>query len=303
MEKYDDITPWFVDWLSETKLPKLPKLNKTSCPTTRKYNYESSFNNIRSLEDFLFRWEFIYPEYVFDWSLNFEFNFLIDININFDISILDFYMFSFIDYFTELNLIYMPNIDYELIYEYEEITKGIFGVSKYGYSYFDPPSIAPEDILKYAKELRKKFLNNIGYEYRFTDEAMKTLIDSYFSILLKENISKNFIEFIISKLLIAESKLRYNSYVDLAIVGFSVVLPPTHGSTGVGISVIRDRETFEPTQLVENIGLFDTIVGYAHVGYSHVSISRDVLYSEYGAEENRPTIPPALRDKYLETMD
>ncbi|MEM2261252.1 MAG: hypothetical protein QXK24_02245, partial [Ignisphaera sp.] len=42
---------------------------------------------------------------------------------------------------------------------------------------------------------------------------------------------------------------------------------------------------------------------YAHVGYSHVSISRDVLYSEYGAEENRPTIPPALRDKYLETMD
>ncbi|MEM2262272.1 MAG: hypothetical protein QXK24_07465, partial [Ignisphaera sp.] len=303
MEEYEDIPLQFIEWLCETKLSKLPKLNKISCPETRKYNYEVSFNNIRSLEDFLFRWEFIFPEYTFDWLLNFEFNFLIDITINFDISLLDSYIDSFIDYFSDFGWLYMPIIDYELIFEYEELMKGIFGKTKYSYSYFDPPNITPEDILKYAKELRKKFLNDIGYEYRFTNEAMRVLLNSYSAILLKEGVSKNFIEFLLSKLLIAESKLRYNSYVDLAIVGFSIVLPATKETTGVGISIIRDRETLEPTQLIENIGLFDTVVGYAHVGYSHVSISRDVLYSEYGAEENRPTIPPALRDKYLETMD
>lgn len=289
----------YLDWVSKLKSKKMIQTRNTSDIATRKYNYEQSFSDIGSIERISFKWEFEFPEYLFDWVLNFEFNFLIDLILNFDISINDELTSSFSGYFENLGMEFEVNLDFE----FEQITKGYFGKSKYGYAYFDPPNITPEDILKYLKEFRKKLLNNTGYEYRFTKDAMKKVISAYSSILSNEAISENFIEFIISKLLIVESKLRYNSYVDLAIVGFSTVLPATQGSTGVGIAVVRDRETLEPSRFIESNGLIDTVVGYAHVGYSRVSISRDVLYSEYGAEENRPAIPPALRDKYLETMD
>jgi len=276
----------YIEWLSSIKSKRLPELRKVD-EIIRKHNYEETFTNISSIERIAFKWEFEFPEYVFDWTLNFEFNFLIDLLIDFDISITDWYSQNF----------------EEFIPEYETLQKGRYGISRYGYAYFDPPTITPLDTLKFAKELRKKFLNKIGYEYRFSKDTMKGLVNAYLSMLENEGVSKAFTEFIKSKLLIAESKLRYNSYVDLAIVGFSTVLPATQGSTGVGISVIRDRETFEPECFLENNGILDTVVGYAHVGYSHLSIPREAMYIEYGSEENKPAIPPTLRDEYLETMD
>jgi len=300
----------YIDWISKTKIAKLPKLSKTSNPATRKYNYEITYKDIRALEDFLFRWEFVFPEYIFDWSLNFEYNFLIDLTLNFDLTLDSFYGDSFWEFFNNFDFYYeyMAPAKFGITkyglscFDIGSGMKAIFGSSKYGRSYIDPPNIKPEDLLKFLRELRKVFTDSLGYNVRFVDEAMKNAINSNTSILLNEGVYKAIIDYMIAKLCVAEAKLRYNSYVDFAIVGFSQVLPPSTDKTGVGISVIRNTETYEPDQFMENVGLFDTVVGYAYVGLSRVGISREDFYAEWGADRNLPTIPPDLREEYLNTL-
>ncbi|MCS7119576.1 MAG: hypothetical protein RMH75_07670, partial [Archaeoglobaceae archaeon] len=140
MSEYDLFNPSsYEEWLASTTSKKLPRVEGRISPNTRKYNYEEAYSNIRSLENFLFRWEFVFDEYLFDWSLNFEFNFLIDLNLNFDISFNPDIHLKFKDYFENIN------------YEFETLDKAYFDVSKYDYSYVDPPEVVPEDAINFAR--------------------------------------------------------------------------------------------------------------------------------------------------------
>lgn len=286
-----DISLNYDEWLAKTKSKKLPSPAGRTTVSTRKHNYEKSMSNIRDIENYMFKWEFVFPEYQFDWTLNFEFNFLINLNLNFDLA-LD------LDIVNQIAQFYS---DYG--FEFEKAEKGYYGISRFGRAYFDPPDITPHDLISIAKEIRKKFLDDIGYEYRFSNETMNKIIESFSTILDKHNISPIFIRYMINKILIAESRLRYNSFVNFAVVGYSIVLTSTGGSTGMAIMGLRSADTFEEEILSECNTPFDTIVEMAIVNISHVNLDRELFYVEYGVEENKSTLPESLVNELSENID
>lgn len=292
MSEYDVFdTSSYEQWLATTTSKKLPSIDGRVNPNTRKYNYEEAYSNIRSLENFLFKWEFIFDEYQFDWSLNFEFNFLIDLNLNFDLSFNPEIHLEFKNHFRDINV------------EFETIDKAYFDISKYDYSYVDPPEVVPEDAIKFARDIRKKFLDSIGYEYRFENNTMIKIIESNQNILSKLGIADEAIRYIIYKILLAEAGLRYNFYVGFAIVNYTIVANDVEGSTGVAYIVLRNPETFEADIIGECNSPVETVVEYAIVNYAHVSIPREMLYSAYGATYNRNAIPKSLHDRFIEKND
>lgn len=279
------------EWLAKTKSKKLPSPAGRTAVSTRKHNYEKSMSNMRDIENYMFRWEFVFPEYQFDWTLNFEFNFLINLNLNFDL-VLD------PDVVNQIAQLYL---DYG--FEFEKVEKGYYGISRFGRAYFDPPDITPNDLISIAKEIRKKFLNDIGYEYRFSNETMNKIIESLSTILDKHNISPIFVRYMINKILIAESRLRYNSFVNFAVVDYSIVLTPTGGSTGIAIMGLRSPDTFKEELFSECNTPFDTVVEMAIVNISHVNLDRELLYTEYGAEKNELMLPESLVNELSENID
>lgn len=262
-----------------------------SNPATRKFNYETAVSNFTSIELSAFEWEFEFPEYQFDWVLNFDFNFLINLDLSLDLS-LDFdLLMEFRDFYIELG------------FDFEYLEKAVFDETKYEYSYCDPPNLEPRDLIKFAYTIRKKYLDKVGYDYKYTQDAMKKILDSERTVIERMGLDRNVAEYIVRRILISEAKLKSLSYVGFGIVGIMPVASPVENGEGVGRITCRDPDEFEPTIQAETISPYESHVGFMMVGYSRVSPPPEELYVIKGSDENRATVPIEVADTLKENID
>jgi len=279
------------EWLRTTSSNRIQSIRGNVSALARKWNYEDSMSNIRSLENFLFKWEFVFPEYQFEWSFEFLFNFIIDLNLNFDLN----FDLDLTNLFKDLFL--------DLGFDFEILEKAIFDKTKYELSYLDPPEFTTEDIRRYAFNLREKYLKDHQHEYRFMDKSMEKAIESFEIVSREIGFDSNVARYIARKILVAESKILDNPFVGTAMVEVSKVAHTDETGHGVGTTILRDANRYMPILNGENSGVVDTLVDYAMVGYSKVGLPIEGVYAVHGAEENKPVIPPELQDRVIENID
>jgi len=204
----------------------------------------------------MIRWEFKLPKIDLSIGFNLSFNFLLDFYLALDLH------FPYDEFDFE-----MP----DFVFDFQRIEKAKYGVSRYNYSYYDPPNVSPKDLARFLWNIRYQTTEKSVPTYKRCNHALKKYIETHKEILKSKDISNHYIESLIEKLLIAESKTLNSSYVGFSVVGVAKVVKKTKRRNNImGLTKIRWTDDYKTERDIPTKYPYETLVNYSRVGYARV---------------------------------
>jgi len=169
---------------------------------------------------------------------------------------------------------------------YEEVGKGYYGKSKYGYAIYDPPSFLSGDIEGSLWDLTYKTTSRVKVHYKHISKTLKDYISIVKDQLRRKGVSERVLSAIEAVVSIAEGKVLDSAYWDCAVWGLDDVgLPWKEVQSESSIFNIRNiedwktqlpLETFNPYEEWWDIATWDYSRWYGE-GYTYPVTLGDYL--------------------------
>jgi len=213
----------------------------------------------------MFIWEFSLPQIDLSIGFNISFNFLLDFHLALDLHFpseeFDFEMPDFVSL--------LPRVE-----------KAKYGITKYNKSYYDPPNVTAKDLARFLWNIRYQTTEKSIPSYKRFSHALKNYIETHKDILLSKNIAPYYVDAMIEKLLIAESKTLNCAYVGFSVVGVAkVVKKIERRKYKMGLRKQRWTDDYKTEKDVPTKYPYETQVNYARVNYARV-LPEEKTYKE-----------------------
>jgi len=233
-------------------------------PIERKLAYVDNLASWEGIDLSMLRWEYLLPSIELNIGWNVVFNFLLnlhlDLNLHFDTTILDFEIPQFTDFFinTETGEPFSKII---------KVKKARYGIDKYNESIYDPEQVTSYSLQRCLWDLRYKTTEKDALAWKQSSKTLIKWIEQLKQQLLAKDIADYYIDGMIDMLRVVEGKLLNVSYVGFAVVDACKVSPP---ASSTNYFKIRDIIDWKKELVFETLGVWDTHVSIARVGYSRV---------------------------------
>jgi len=230
----------------------------------RKKAYVDNLASLEGIDLSMLKWEFKLPTIELNIGWNVVFNFLLnlhlDLNLHFDMPSLDFEMPEFGDFFFDIE----TGLTFNEIFKVE---KARYGISKYGKSIYVPEQVTSLPLRRCLWDLRYKTTEKDDLAWKQSAQTLGRWIAQLRKQLVAKDIADYYIDAMIDTLRVVEGKLLNVSYVGFAVVDACKVSPP---ASSVIKFKVRDVKDWTTELEFESLGIWDTHVDVARVGYSRV---------------------------------
>jgi len=214
-----------------------------------------------------------------DWSSSLE---LINLQIGADVAFR-----TLLDTFLNLNLNFefkefdFHGIDFPQQFEPEftKIPKARYGMTRYGYSYYDPPEATSKDLERMVWKFKKWAIDKHELAYKSSGQSLKTLIESIKQRLIEKGVKKEYLDAIEEALSLAEGKFFSTAYVGFTIVGLHKIGGKRGDAT---VLKFRDAKDWKTEWDINAYNLYECYVGYSRVGYCRVTSRRMQMKKSIG---------------------
>ena len=238
----------------------------------RKEKYIEFTTDIGSIHLNLLRWEFRLPKIETSISFNITYNFLLNFYLNLNLA----FPVEALTFFSEnIEVEQKPELKPNYVQQYPKLEKAKYGVSKYDYSYYDPPEVTYDDLVRFIWNLRYQLTEKSYPAYKKVSDAIKKYIEAHKDILIQKGVKPEYIEAMVESLLQAEGKVLNSAYVGYAIVNVSKVVKKGEITVArrkmkVGVRKQRWTDDYKTEKDVPTLYPYESLVNYTRVNHARV---------------------------------
>jgi hypothetical protein len=226
-------------------------------PLERKANYVNDLASTGGIDLSMLNLGALLKQLYLSIDFNLLFRFFLDLylslNLNMDFNLFKFWNFNFT---TGLQVV-LPTAQ-----------KGIYGVTYYDVSYYDPPDTTDLDLENSVWWMREHTTERDVPQWKKKSDSMKDYLTIIKQRLQAKGVSAHYTDAMESLLAMVEGKVTNSAFVGFAIVGFAKVMHDE--GDGTSSFDARKHTDWETVWNLKASGMYDSIVGIAQVGYSRV---------------------------------